>query len=42
VRSGGGGLAGLRQNLMSEKAALEEKMQRLQKRLAAIEVLLEE
>ena len=37
-----GKLAGLKQNLLAERAALEEKMQQLQRRLEAIEVLLEE
>ena len=35
-------LAGLKQNLLAEKALLEEKMQQLQRRLEAIQVLLED
>ena len=35
-------LAGLKQNLLTEKNTLEEKMQQLQRRLAAIQVLLED
>ncbi|MFV1965284.1 MAG: hypothetical protein ACC628_07660 [Pirellulaceae bacterium] len=41
-RSAARKLAGLKQNLMAEKAALEEKMEQLQRRLEAIAILLEE
>jgi hypothetical protein len=41
-KTASGKLAGLKQNLLAERNALEEKMQQLQRRLEAINVLLEE
>jgi hypothetical protein len=42
AKKASGKLAGLQQNLLAERDALEEQMQQLQRRLKAISVLLEE